>query len=134
MEKRFVSAIALIILLASQRALADAPTLVLTPPEWDFGSLDAGSRAYLTLHVANRGDRAVTVAVLPDCDCLTTGPSRRVIATGSQADFSFTILAEEDESGAVRETYLIQTDLEGLDHFFYSVHGVVKAAPPKRSP
>jgi hypothetical protein len=133
MEKRFVSALAVIVLLAAQHALAEAPVIVLTPSEWDFGTIDAGSRAFLTLRVANHGDRAVTVSVLPDCDCLSTGPSRRVIAAGSQGEFRFSILAEDDESGVVRETYLFQTDLPGLDHFFYSVHGVVKGAAQKPS-
>lgn len=134
MEKRFVSAVALLLLLVTPRLLADSPVIVLTPAEWDFGTIDAGSRAFLTLRVANRGDRAVIVSVLPDCDCLSTGPSRRVIPAGSQAEFRFSILAEDDESGEVRETYLIQTDLPGMDHFFYSVHGVVKSSTAKPAP
>jgi hypothetical protein len=134
MEKRFLSALALLILLASPRVAADAPIIVLTPAEWDFGTISAGSRAFLTLHVANRGDREVTVSVLPDCDCLSTGPSRRVIAAGSEAEFRFSILAEDDESGVVRESYLVQTDLKELDHFFYWVHGIVKGRAPKPAP
>jgi hypothetical protein len=85
-------------------------------------------------NAANRGDREVTVSVLPTCDCLSTGPSRRVIAAGSQAEFRFSILAEDDERGEVRESYLIQTDLAGMDHFFYSVHGVVKGPASKPAP
>lgn len=54
-------------------------------------------------------------------------PSRRTIAPGSSAEFRFSILAEDDESGDVRESYLVQTDLEGMDHFYYMVHGTVKA-------
>lgn len=112
---------------ASQQAFAGGPSIVLSPAEWEFGTLVAGSRAFLTLQVENKGDTQVTVSVIPTCDCLSTGPSRRVIPPGSKADFRFSFLAEEGERGEVRESYLVQTDLKGMDHFFFSVHGVVKA-------
>jgi hypothetical protein len=137
MQKRSLAVLALVCVLAvsvAERGRADSPSIVFSPAEWDFGTLTAGSRAFLTLQVTNRGDRAVTVSVLPDCDCLSTGPSRRVIPAGSQAEFRFSFLAEEDESGEVRETYLIQTDLKGMDHLFYTVHGVVKSATVKTAP
>ena len=116
---------------APQPAAAEGSSLTFTPPEWDFGTLQAGSRASVTLHVKNWGAQAATITVLPTCDCLTTGPSRRVVAAGGQADFAFTILAEDDESGNVRENYLILTDVKGLDHFYYPVRGVVKGPSPK---
>jgi hypothetical protein len=81
--------------------------------------------------VKNQGTQSATITIVPTCDCLTTGPSRQVVAPGGQADFAFTILAEDDESGEVRETYLIMTNLKGLDHFYYPVHGVVKGPAPK---
>jgi hypothetical protein len=56
-----------------------------------------------------------------------------VIQAGGGADFRFSILAEDDESGEVRESYLIQTNLKGMDHFFYPVHGIVKGAASKPS-
>ncbi len=115
----------------SQPAFCEGPALAFSPPQWEFGTIPAGSRAFLTLRVANRADRKVTVSVIPMCDCLSTGPSRQVIAPGSRAEFRFSILAEEDESGDVRESYIVQTDLPGLDHFYYQVHGTVK---PKRQP
>ncbi|MGO9310553.1 MAG: DUF1573 domain-containing protein [Spirochaetia bacterium] len=110
-----------------RHAFAEGPAVTFSPAEWDFGTLAAGSRAFLTLRVTNKGDRQVTVSVLPTCDCLSTGPSRRVIPAGSESDFRFSFLAEEGERGAVNETYLVQTDLKGLDHFYFPVHGIVKA-------
>jgi len=114
-----------------QQAAAEGSALTLTPPRWEFGVLQAGSRAFVTLHVRNQGTRDATITVLPTCDCLSTGPSRQVVAAGGQADFQFSILAEDDESGDVRESYLILTDLKGLDHFYYPVHGVVKGPAAK---
>jgi len=133
-EQRRLSTLALVFLFAasiSQHAFAEGPAIAVTPAAWEFGTLAAGSRAFLTLHIANKGDRQVTVSIIPTCDCLSTGPSRRVIPAGSQADFRFSFLAEEGESGEVRESYLILTDVKGIDHFFYSVHGMVKAVASK---
>jgi hypothetical protein len=117
-----------------QPAFPQGPALAFSPAEWEFGTLAAGSRAFITLHVSNKGGRDVTVSILPDCGCLSTGPSRQVIPAGGRADFKFSILAEDDESGEVRESYLIQTDLKGMDHFFYSVHGIVKGPAQKPAP
>jgi hypothetical protein len=114
-----------------QPASAEGTTLAFSPAEWEFGTLKAGSRAFVTLHVSNQGSKDVTVSILPTCDCLSTGPSRQVIPAGAGADFRFSILAEDDESGEIRESYLIQTDLKGMDHFFYPVHGTVKGATTK---
>jgi hypothetical protein len=114
-----------------QHAFPEGAALVFSPASWEFGTLLAGSRAFVTLHVSNQGGRDATVSILPTCDCLSTGPSRQVIPAGGGADFRFSILAEDDESGEVRESYLIQTDLKGMDHFFYSVHGIVKGATAK---
>jgi len=117
-----------------QPVFSEGSALAFSPAEWEFGTLAAGSRAFVTLHVSNQGTRDVTVSILPTCDCLSTGPSRQVIPAGGRADFKFSILAEDDESGEVRESYLIQTDLKGMDHFFYSVHGIVKGATAKPVP
>ncbi len=116
----------LLVFTASQPAFSEGPALTFSPPRWEFGTIPAGSRAFLTLRVSNATDRKVTVSVIPMCDCLSTGPSRQVIAAGSRAEFHFSILAEEDESGDVRESYIVQTDLAGLDHFYYPVHGTVQ--------
>jgi hypothetical protein len=134
MEKRSVAFLAVLFLLAARVPIpvfAEDPAIVLSPAEWDFGAIPAGSRAFLTLQVSNRGARDVAVSLLPTCDCLSTGPSRRVIAAGSRAEFRLSILAEDEESGQVRESYLIQTDAPGMDHFFYAVHGVVKGRPQR---
>jgi hypothetical protein len=104
---------------------AEGPGLVFSPQEWDFGSLTPGTRARLTLTVDNPGPRAVTVSILPTCDCLTVGPSRLTIAAGSQGEFQLTILAEEDEAGAVQETFLVQTNDPRRPWFYYPVHGAV---------
>jgi hypothetical protein len=114
-----------------QSVFPEGSALAFSPAEWEFGTLMAGSRAFVTLHVSNQGSRDITVSILPTCDCLSTGPSRQIVPAGGGADFRFSILAEDDESGEVRESYLIQTDLKGMDHFFYSVHGIVKGPAPK---
>ena len=136
MEERMMLALVLAFLLSAstpQPAFPEGRALAFSPAEWEFGTLTAGSRAFVTLHVSNQGSRDVTVSILPTCDCLSTGPSRQVIPAGGGADFRFSILAEDDESGEVRESYLIQTDLKGMDHFFYPVHGIVKGAASKPS-
>ena len=127
----FVALGLLLAVAAAQPAAAEGPGLTFSPPKWDFGILQAGSRAFITLHVKNSGSQAATITVLPTCDCLTTGPSRQVVAAGGQADFAFTILAEDDESGDVHESYLVLTDVKGLDHFYYPVRGVVKGPAPR---
>jgi hypothetical protein len=130
-------ALVLAILLAAstpQAAYTEGPALSFSPSQWEFGTLTAGSRAFVTLRVTNQGSRDVTVSIVPTCGCLSTGPSRQVVPARGAADFRFSILAEDDESGEVRETYLIQTDLKGMDHFFYPVHGMVKRPATKTAP
>jgi hypothetical protein len=121
----------LLFLLIVPQAFPEGAALVLSPREWQFGTMDAGSRAFLTLHVTNTTTRDVTISVLPTCDCLSTGPSRLLIRPGSQGDFRFSFLAEVGEAGPVSESYIIQTDVKGREFFSYRVSGVVKAPPPK---
>jgi hypothetical protein len=119
-------ALALWFVLVAIPGFAADPQITLSPPDWDFGTLTAGNRAHGTLEVANLTDRTVTVFVIPTCDCLTVGPSRISIPAGSRGSFQLTILAEEDEVGEVRESFLFQTDLPGKRFFSYWVHGTVE--------
>jgi hypothetical protein len=107
---------------------AQGAPLVLSPAKWEFGSIPAGSRAFLTLQVANAGPQDVTVTVVPTCDCLSTSLSKQLIRAGGKAEFRLSFLAEADEAGYVRESYIILTDLKALDHFYYWAHGFVIAA------
>jgi hypothetical protein len=109
---------------------SEGAALVLSPGKWEFGSIPAGSRAFLTLHAANTGSRDITVTIIPTCDCLSTGPSKRVIPAGQKVEFRLSFLAEENEAGYVQESYIILTDLKELDHLYYQVHGFVKSAAP----
>jgi hypothetical protein len=111
-------------------AFAEGAPLVLSPGKWEFGSIPAGSRAFLTLQVVNPGSQDVTVTVIPTCDCLSTSLSKQLIPAGGKVEFRLSFLAEADEAGYVRESYIILTDLKALDHFYYQVHGFVKGAPP----
>lgn len=127
-------ALVLAILLAAsapQAAYTESPALSFSPARWEFGTLAAGSRAFVTLRVTNQGSRDATVSVVPMCGCLSTGPSRLIVPARGAADFEFSFLAEDDESGEVRESYLVQTDLKGMDHFFYAVHGMIKRPAPR---
>ncbi len=127
-KRPLTAAIALAVMVfASWGAFAEGSLVVFSPPDWDFGTLVPGKRAFLTLHVANGSDRAITVSVLPTCDCLSTGPSRLTLPAGGGGDFRFSFLAEEGEGGKVQESYLIQTDLKGMEWQFYKVKGVVSA-------
>jgi hypothetical protein len=105
---------------------AESPALAFSPREWQFGTIPPGTRAFLTLHVKNLSDKDVTVSVLPTCDCLSTGPSKLVIRPGAQGVFRFSFLAEEDERGPVKESYIIQTSQKGLEFFYYKVSGVIE--------
>jgi len=105
---------------------AEGPTLTFSPREWQFGRIQPGTRAFLTLHVTNHSDRDVTVSVIPMCDCLSTGPSKLVIRPAAQGDFRFSFLAEKDERGPVKESYIIQTSQKGLEFFYYKVLGVIR--------
>jgi len=106
-------------------ARAEGSPLVLSPEKWELGSIPAGTRAYLTLKVANTSSKPITVTVIPTCDCLTTSRSDQVIPARGRAEFRLTFLAEQDEAGSVRESYIVLTDAEGLDHFYYWAHGFV---------
>jgi hypothetical protein len=116
-----------------QAAYTEGSVLSFVPSRWELGTLTAGSRAFVTLRVTNQGSRDVTVSVVPTCGCLSTGPSRQVVPARGAADFRFSFLAD-DKAGEVRETYLVQTDLEGMDHFFYPVHGTIKSPAAKPDP
>ena len=118
--------VALWLVLIAIPAFTVDPQITLSPPDWDFGTLVAGNRAHGTLEVTNASARPVTVSVIPTCDCLTTGPSRISIPAGSRGRFQLTILAEEDEVGEVRESFLVQTDLPGKAFSYYWVHGTAE--------
>jgi hypothetical protein len=110
---------------------AESSPLVLSPDKWEFGSIPAGSRAFLTLRVSNTGSRAITVTIVPTCDCLSTSLSKQVVKAGGQVQFRLSFLAEQDEAGFVRESYIVLTDAEGLDHFYYWAHGFVIGTPQR---
>jgi len=113
---------------APVHARAESSPLVLSPEKWEFGSIPAGTRVFLTLTMTNTGSKPITVTVVPTCDCLTTSRSRQVVPAHGQVEFRLTFLAEQDEAGFVRESYIVLTDAEGLDHFYYRAHGFVIGA------
>jgi len=128
----FLVAAVILVAAVPARVGAEGP-LVLSPAKWEFGSIPAGTRAFLSLKVANTGSTPITVTVVPTCDCLTTSRSRQVVAAHGEAEFRLTFLAEQDEAGFVRESYIVLTDAEGLDHFYYWAHGfVIGATAPSR--
>jgi hypothetical protein len=113
---------------------AEGFPLVVSPKKWEFGSLRPGSRALLTLQVANTGPRAVTVTIIPTCDCLSTSVSKQVVPAGGRVSFRLSFLAEGEEAGFVRESYIVLADAGEPDHFYYQVHGWVGAAGEAGAP
>jgi hypothetical protein len=123
---RRVRTIAVAVLLgfaASHGVAADDP-LSFSATAWDFGTVDPAARPGTTLTVANRSTSAVTVTLIPTCDCLAVDPSRRTIARDATASFRITF-DPSGEEGEVSRTLVIATDIPGRPRSLFTVTGTV---------
>jgi hypothetical protein len=110
---------------ASAAEAADPAGVILSPPEWDFGTIAQGEEAALTLVVSNTNAWTVSVLVTPTCDCSSVQSPRQEIPAGSRAEFHLSYRANADDVGAVRKEFLIRVDGKSRKRFLYAFNGIV---------
>jgi hypothetical protein len=109
---------------AAFRGVAADEPLSLSATAWDFGTVDQGARPETTLTVANRSTFAVTVTLIPTCDCLVVDPSRHAVAPDASASFRI-MFDPSGEEGEVSRTLVIATDIPGRPRSLFAVSGTV---------
>jgi cytochrome c biogenesis protein CcdA len=111
--------------------LGDGPLVRVAPPEWNFGSIEAGQAALKQeLTLFSRADRGATVTLTSTCDCLSVEPSSQELPAGGSATFRLRYDPREDQ-GAVEKYLILRTSLPELPKALYLVRGFV--APPRGS-
>ena len=115
------------VLLLLLALLGNGPPVRVSPPEWDFGRVEAGA-GVLTQDIVfeNRTDRAVEVRLTSTCDCLSTEPAARVLPAGGSAPFRLRYDPSE-EQGEIEKYLIVRTDLPELPKALYLVRGTVTA-------
>ena len=114
--------------------LGGEPLLVITPPEWNLGRIEASGGIVSTeVVVENRSGEEAEIAFISSCECLRITPTRLQLAAGEAGhivlDFDPT-----EESGMVQKDIIIRTDLDRLPKALYLVHGEVRGDAPKAEP
>jgi hypothetical protein len=124
-------AVAALLGFAALRGAAAEDPLALSATVWDFGTVDPAARPETTLTVANRSTSAVTVTLIPTCDCLAVDPSRRAIAPDASASFHIAF-DPSGEKGEVSRTLVVATDIPGRPRSLFTVTGVVTGGDGER--
>jgi hypothetical protein len=127
---RTIAIFALLGFVAFRGGAADDP-LSLSATAWDFGTVDPVARPETTLTVMNRSMSAVTVTLIPTCDCLSVDPPRRAIARDATASFRI-LFDPSGEAGEVSRTLVVTTDIPGRPRSLFTVTGTVTGGGRER--
>ena len=103
-----------------------SPTLVFSPSEWKFGSIQRGEKIQTAVTVKNTGDTDITVSFLPTCTCNTAVPAERLITAGGEGTFVITY-DSSDDTGITRKDFIIRTQPPGVAPPYYTSTGIVRA-------
>lgn len=104
-RKRIVIVVLALIGLVSCSRVVDS---VLTPTEWDFGTIEATDPVQRVVTVENPGRQAIRATFISTCDCLVVEPDRLEIPGGGQERITLRYDPTEDE-GEVRMRVIVQT-------------------------
>ncbi|HUJ76981.1 MAG TPA: DUF1573 domain-containing protein [bacterium] len=105
--------------------LPAAARLDLSPSEWKIGMILQGAVVHQDLAVTNRGTAALTVTLVPTCDCNTVTPASQRIEPGARAVFHLTYDSTYDR-GITTKSFLIRTDLPDDPPRYFFIRGTVR--------
>ena len=115
------------VLLLLLALLGNGPLVQVEPPDWNFGTVEAGSAVLeQELVVRSRATQAATVSLISTCECLTVEPDSRELPAGGSASFRLRYDPREDR-GAVEKYLILRTTLPELAKALYRVHGFVSS-------
>ena len=105
--------------------LGGEPLLVLSPPEWSFGSIEQdGGVVTAEVVVENRSGGEVEITFVSTCDCLWITPAKLHLASGKSGSIEVAF-NPAGEAGLVQKDIIIRTNLEQLPKALYLVQGEV---------
>jgi cytochrome c biogenesis protein CcdA len=115
------------VLLLLLALLGNGPLVRVEPPEWAFGSVEAGSGALEQELVArSRAAQATTISLTSTCECLSVEPASQELPAGGSVRFRLRYDPREDR-GEVEKFLILRTSLPELPKALYRVHGFVSA-------
>jgi cytochrome c biogenesis protein CcdA len=119
-----------LIILILTLVLGGEPLLVLSPPEWDLGSIEQNGGIVTTeVVVENRSGREAKIAFISTCECLRVAPAQLQLVPGETARVELAFDPVE-EPGSVQKDIVVRTDLDQLPKALYLVHGEVRTGAP----
>ncbi len=120
----------LLFILPSSEAVSEDNRLIITPPEWDFGTIAGKEKVSREILIENKSSEKVTVTFIPTCDCLFAYPSSLQLSPGEKT----AVILEFDPagySGIVEKDFIVHTSLKEMGKALYPVHGRLPAQGTK---
>lgn len=121
---RLLLVLAAVLALSTPSWAGDA-RLELSPPEWQLGMILQGTVARQDLVAINRDTVALTVTLVPTCDCNSVSPSSQRIPPGGRAVFAMSYDSSYDR-GIVTKSFIVRTDLPGDTARYFWIRGTVR--------
>jgi cytochrome c biogenesis protein CcdA len=116
------------VILLALALMGNGPLVLVDPPEWNFGAVEAGAAALeRELVLRSRAEQPASVSLASTCDCLSVEPASRELPAGGVATFRLRY-DPRDDRGAVEKYLILRTSLPELPKALYLVRGFV--APP----
>ncbi|MBN2534962.1 MAG: DUF1573 domain-containing protein [Spirochaetales bacterium] len=95
--------------------------------EWNYGIIRQGEVLIKEILITNNSKKAITVKIIPTCDCMFSQPENISINPQDSGNVSL-IFDTTDYEGEVEKIYIIQTDMKGYERVFYYARGTIKSA------
>ncbi|MBN1409937.1 MAG: DUF1573 domain-containing protein [Spirochaetales bacterium] len=95
-----------------------------TPTEWNLGILTSPSPLSTEVLIENTGEDAVTVQIMPTCDCVTVNPEELDIAPQSTGKVIL-FFDPKDETGTIDKFLLVRTTDPGLGKAHFPITGKI---------
>ena len=125
MPRRLLLVLLAVLSMSASRSLGAAARLELSPPEWKLGMILQGAVVHQDLVVTNLEPVALTVTLVPTCDCNAVTPTSQRIEPQARAVFHLSYDPGFDR-GIVTKSFIIRTDLPGDPTRYFWIRGTVR--------
>ncbi len=111
-----------------------AAAIVVTPSEWDFGTLESDSPLVSqVVQILNNSDKEITITLISTCGCLAVAPAMLKLPPGESGGVTL-LFDPVDEKGRVEKDMIILTNQPGFAKALFLVYGeVVEARDDEKS-
>jgi len=113
------------LLLSLNNILAD---IVITPEQWDFGTIDNSKPVQKEITIKNSGLKAVHLRLIITCSCLDVQPGKLTLSGGETRNIQFKYEPFEDSGEVTMMVIIVSEPDKDVKRYFFNISGIVDSS------